>query len=178
MARGESLGRCAVGPPASCPRGTNPGRTHRFFTGTPVVPFGFGLSYSDFDLTLDGDAALTLATDGTEMRLRIESEDELASVFRAMGEQLAKRGYAQICSTGVGNHSFGDWIGYPVLEEAGAHIRLDVCTALPLPFGVVLPCISCVWSDGLEMHVDSFQSVSCFPCIALPTFHAIIPLCS
>ena len=27
---------------------TNPGRTHRFFTGTPVVPFGFGLSYTNF----------------------------------------------------------------------------------------------------------------------------------
>ena len=35
-----------------CPRGTNPGRTHRFFTGTPVVPFGFGLSYSTFSYAL------------------------------------------------------------------------------------------------------------------------------
>ena len=31
-----------------CPRGTNPGRTHRFYVDTPVVPFGFGLSYSSF----------------------------------------------------------------------------------------------------------------------------------
>ena len=27
--------------PDSCERGTNPGRTYRFFTGEPVVPFGF-----------------------------------------------------------------------------------------------------------------------------------------
>jgi len=31
-----------------CPRGINPGRTHRFYTGQPVVPFGFGLSYTQF----------------------------------------------------------------------------------------------------------------------------------
>lgn len=36
------------GPCGNCPMGTNPGRTHRFYTGTPVVPFGFGLSYTSF----------------------------------------------------------------------------------------------------------------------------------
>lgn len=39
---------CADKDPAACPRGTNPGRTHRFYTGTPVIPFGFGLSYTSF----------------------------------------------------------------------------------------------------------------------------------
>lgn len=34
--------------PAACPRGTNPGRTYRFYVDTPVLPFGFGLSYSSF----------------------------------------------------------------------------------------------------------------------------------
>jgi hypothetical protein len=28
------------------PPGTNPGRTYRFYTGVPIVPFGFGLSYT------------------------------------------------------------------------------------------------------------------------------------
>jgi hypothetical protein len=27
----------------------NPGRSHRFYTGTPVFPFGAGLSYTTFD---------------------------------------------------------------------------------------------------------------------------------
>merc|ERR1712054_213334 len=34
-----------------CPRGTNPGRTYRFYTGKPVLPFGFGLSYTTFKYT-------------------------------------------------------------------------------------------------------------------------------
>merc|ERR1719330_1103020 len=29
---------------SKCPRGTNPGRTHRFYTGKPVMHFGSGLS--------------------------------------------------------------------------------------------------------------------------------------
>ena len=36
------------GPCGTCPMGTNPGRTHRFYTGKAVVPFGFGLSYTTF----------------------------------------------------------------------------------------------------------------------------------
>ena len=42
---------CTVRPVSSlppCPRGTNPGRTHRFFNGRAVVPFGFGLSFASF----------------------------------------------------------------------------------------------------------------------------------
>lgn len=33
-----------VSPLPPCPRGTNPGRTHRFLTEKAVVPFGYGLS--------------------------------------------------------------------------------------------------------------------------------------
>lgn len=35
-----------------CPRGTNPGRTHRFYVGKAVVPFGYGLSYTTFKYEL------------------------------------------------------------------------------------------------------------------------------
>ena len=36
----------------TCPRGTNPGRTYRFYTGKAVVPFGFGLSYTSWSYGL------------------------------------------------------------------------------------------------------------------------------
>jgi hypothetical protein len=39
---------CVLQPQSLCPNGTNPGRTYRFFSGVPVVPFGFGLSYTSF----------------------------------------------------------------------------------------------------------------------------------
>ena len=48
---------CTSKDPAACPRGTNPGRTYRFYTGTPVVPFGFGLSYSSFAYKVDAAGA-------------------------------------------------------------------------------------------------------------------------
>ena len=48
---------CTSKDPAACPRGTNPGRTHRFYMGTPVVPFGFGLSYSSFAYKVDAAGA-------------------------------------------------------------------------------------------------------------------------
>ena len=54
---------CAPGTPtAQCPRGTNPGRTYRFYTGKAAVPFGFGLSYSSFKYeALGPHGALSLA---------------------------------------------------------------------------------------------------------------------
>lgn len=37
---------CSLHPQSRCPNGTNPGRTYRFYTGRPVLPFGWGLSKS------------------------------------------------------------------------------------------------------------------------------------
>jgi beta-glucosidase-like glycosyl hydrolase len=42
---------CPLRPASSCPNGTNPGRTHRFYSKKPIVPFGFGLSYTSFRYT-------------------------------------------------------------------------------------------------------------------------------
>ena len=47
---------------AECPKGTNPGRTYRFYTGTAIVPFGYGLSYSSFSYEVVGSPpSLSLA---------------------------------------------------------------------------------------------------------------------
>jgi beta-D-xylosidase 4 len=43
---GTSVGKCT--PDVDCVMGTNPGRTHRFFNRTAVVPFGWGLAYTTF----------------------------------------------------------------------------------------------------------------------------------
>lgn len=59
---GEPMRYCPCGsagcstPPISsnppCLRGTNPGRTHRFYTGKAIVPFGYGLSYTTWAYTI------------------------------------------------------------------------------------------------------------------------------
>jgi len=45
-----------------------PGRTHKYYTGKPVVPFGFGLSYSSFSLSSTSSSAgrITIATDSSK----------------------------------------------------------------------------------------------------------------
>ena len=53
---------CTKATAAECPKGTNPGRTYRFYTGTAIVPFGYGLSYSSFSYEVVGSPpSLSLA---------------------------------------------------------------------------------------------------------------------
>ena len=66
---GGSGGGGGGGGSLSCPNGTNPGRTYRFYTGTPVLPFGYGLSYTSFDYRLQSPSraelrATTMRYDG------------------------------------------------------------------------------------------------------------------
>eukprot|EP00039_Didymoeca_costata_P011358 m.159291 g.159291 ORF g.159291 m.159291 type:complete len:761 (+) comp15146_c1_seq7:120-2402(+) len=47
-----------------------PGRTHRFYTGTPLYPFGYGLSYTKFQskLHLEGSSYLSLPSNDLSMQ--------------------------------------------------------------------------------------------------------------
>lgn len=63
------------GPCGGCAMGTNPGRTHRFYTGKPVVPFGFGLSFTNFRYTLAAASATVVSLDAVrDMLTSIEKE--------------------------------------------------------------------------------------------------------
>ena len=81
------------------------GRTYRFFTGTPLYPFGHGLSYTRFAfgaVTLDRDA---IAADGTA-RVRAEianvggrAGDEVVQVYaHRVGESDPRLPREQLCA--------------------------------------------------------------------------------
>merc|ERR1712166_730606 len=57
----------------SCKNGTNPGRTHRFYTGDAVVPFGYGLSYTTWKYEVtEAPQSVTLGELSTQLQASAE----------------------------------------------------------------------------------------------------------
>ncbi|OSD03373.1 glycoside hydrolase family 3 protein [Trametes coccinea BRFM310] len=50
------------------PSATNPGRTYKWYTGTPVYDFGFGLHFTTFDFSWASAGAASDATNSTDLR--------------------------------------------------------------------------------------------------------------
>jgi beta-glucosidase-like glycosyl hydrolase len=66
--------------------GTNPGRTHRFYTGTPTTVFGFGLSYSTFKYGL---ASAPKVVDLAPLRAILEAPDAKTRTFFKKEKNIA-----------------------------------------------------------------------------------------
>ena len=49
-----------------------PGRTYRYFTGKPLWPFGFGLSYTTFALSLQGPRSVTILQKGGTSKIQVQ----------------------------------------------------------------------------------------------------------
>jgi beta-glucosidase len=67
---------------------TPPGRTHRYFTGTPLTPFGFGLSYTNFsykDLTITPQLVtkddIGVSISATVTNTGLVSSDEVVQLY-------------------------------------------------------------------------------------------------
>jgi len=81
--------------PSQCPRGINPGRTHRFYTGKSVVKFGYGLSYSSFsykdnsEQVVESKRAISLAP---LRQLLAQTKSEGFSFVRTEHHQAAMAG--------------------------------------------------------------------------------------
>jgi len=86
---------------------TMKGRTYRYFTGTPVYPFGYGLSYTSFAYA---PLEVTPAAGGAEQGLRVTTEvsntgkragDEVAQLYLSFPDvpgvpRIALRGYKRV----------------------------------------------------------------------------------
>jgi beta-glucosidase len=61
------------------------GRTYRYFTGTPLWPFGYGLSYTQFSY-----APLAVKTSGTGAARRVHVETQVRNSGAVAGDEVAQ----------------------------------------------------------------------------------------
>jgi hypothetical protein len=89
--------------PSAWPPGSNPGRTYRFYTGAPVLPFGFGLSYTTWAYTPLPDptppAAVSLTA--VEAAARAQEATGVVGHIPAALKAIAAQFWINVTNTGT-----------------------------------------------------------------------------
>ena len=112
--------------PSAWPPGTNPGRTYRFFTGTPVLPFGYGLSYTTWTYTPLPDPApptgtlRTLSLAGVEAAALAHATTGVVGHIPAGLKTTAAQFWVNVTNTGAVD-SDDVVLGFLVPPGAGAN---------------------------------------------------------
>jgi beta-glucosidase-like glycosyl hydrolase len=111
---------CNIQPPSNCPLGTNPGRTYRFYTGKPVLPFGFGLSYTSFTYELVNFPADGEILSLDPVRKVLEKTAAMGKSFPSLVDLGQPFADYQVNVTNTGNYDADDVVlGFIVPPGAG-----------------------------------------------------------
>ena len=90
-------------------------RTYKYYTGTPLYPFGYGLSYADMALR-------ELSADRTEARVTVENR----SGFTVVGEDGVRRG---------GSGSWTLWAGFGQPDARTEELNGQKCLSVTIREG-------------------------------------------
>ncbi len=112
------MGDMAMAPDAA--RGT-PGRTYRYFTGTPIWPFGFGLGLTTFELLPANGAVGAFGGSRHRPPLQIAAADLAAWSLREASEALTFG--ATVCNNGGAP---GDTVVFAYVELPSGHPSQEV----------------------------------------------------
>eukprot|EP00911_Craspedida_sp_UC1_P002802 UC1_evm1s2049 len=89
---------CTESDPTKCPMGVNPGRTYRFYTGKPTLPFGYGLSYTSFKYdVVTAETPAHLSLDGVRQAVHTAGS---APFVRKRGAKAATNFVVNVTNTG------------------------------------------------------------------------------